>query len=220
MTYHCQPLKFLEDDRRNIERDPNNRLKHGPDHLLYHFLDMAVSELFEVIEDLDEAIDLAQEEVFRRPTSRTLQSIFHVKRSALRLHRIISPEREVMNRLARDSYASIREEHRVYFRDVYDHLVRTLDMTETLRDLISSALDTYLSAISNRTNDIMKALTVVTVMFLPMSFITGFFGMNFFADNIMFQTPLPKMFLFVLSNVLMIAGFIAPWIMAWRKKWL
>lgn len=220
VTYHAQPLKFLEEDRRNIERDPDNRLKHGPDHLLYHFLDLAVSGLFEVIEDLDEAIDRAQEEVFHRPTPRTLQSIFRVKQSTLRLHRIISPERELMNRLARDSYASIREEHRVYFRDVYDHLVRTHDLTETLRDLISSALDTYLSAISNRTNDIMKALTVVTVMFLPMSFITGFFGMNFFADNITFHAPLPKTLLFIVSNVLMIVGFIAPWIMAWRKKWL
>ncbi len=219
VTYHAQPLRFLEEDRRNVERDPSGRLEHGPDHLLYHIFDLAVSELFEVIETLDEAIDLAQEEVFRRPTTRTLQQIFRVKRAALRLHRIISPEREVMNRLARDSYAPIREAHRVYFRDVYDHVVRTQDLTETLRDLISGALDTYLSAISNRTNDIMKALTVVTVMFLPMSFITGFFGMNFFADNLSFHAPLPKMFLFVVSNVLMIVGFVAPWVMAWRKKW-
>ena len=95
----------------------------------------------------------------------------------------------MINRLARDEYDPIHAEHRVYFRDIYDHLVRIHDITESLRDLISGALDTYLSAISNRTNDIMKTLTIVTVMFLPMSFLAGFFGMNFFGETLAFQTP-------------------------------
>ena len=219
VTYHNEALKFLEQDRKNIERDPTNRLCHGPDHLLYHFLDLAVAELLPAIEHLDETIDDAQEEVFRHPTPRTLQEIFRVKRSALKIHRMLSPEREVLNRLARDSYDPIPDEHRVYFRDVYDHLVRVHDLSESLRDLISGALDTYLSAISNRTNDIMKALTVVTVMFLPMSFLSGFFGMNFFGDNLTFHAPLPKMFLFTGTCVLMAVGFIAPWIMAYRRRW-
>jgi len=124
-----------------------------------------------------------------------------------------------LNRLALDSYDPIPDDHRVYFRDVYDHLVRVHDLSESLRDLISGALDTYLSAISNRTNDIMKALTVVTVMFLPMSFLSGFFGMNFFGENLTFHSPLPKMFLFVTTCLLMAVGFIAPWIMAYRRKW-
>lgn len=219
VTYHNEPLHFLDQDRKNIERDPSNRLRHGPDHLLYHFLDLAVADILPAIEHLDEAIDDAQEEVFRRPTPRTLQEIFRVKRSALKIHRMLSPEREVLNRLARDSYAAIPEEHRIYFRDVYDHLVRIHDLSESLRDLISGALDTYLSAISNRTNDIMKALTVVTVMFLPMSFISGFFGMNFFGENLNFHVPLPKMFLFVLTCLFMAVGFIAPWVLAYRRKW-
>src|SRR5206468_5257144 len=138
------------------------------------------------------------------------------KRSALRLNRTLAPEREVINRLARDDYDPIPPEHRVYFRDIYDHLVRVHDITESLRDLISGALDTYLSAISNRTNDIMKALTVVTVMFLPMSFLSGFFGMNFFGENLNFHTPLPKMFLFVSTCLFMFVGFVAPWVLAYR----
>ena len=120
---------------------------------------------FQAIEHLDDAIDDAQEEVFHKPTPKTLQNIFRVKRSAMQLHRILAPERELLNRLARDAYGPIGEEHRVYFRDVYDDTVRVLDLTETLRDLISGALDTYLSAVANRTNDIMKMLTLVTVMF-------------------------------------------------------
>ncbi len=219
VTYHNEPLNFLNQDRHNIERDPANRLRNGPDHLLYRFLDLAVAEFLPAIEHLDEGIDSAQEEVFRRPTPRTLQKIFRVKRSALRLHRMISPEREVLNRLARDSYDPVPEGHKIYFRDVYDHLVRVHDLSESLRDLISGALDTYLSAISNRTNDIMKALTVVTVMFLPMSFLSGFFGMNFFGDSLTFHAPLPKVFLFVTTCFLMAVGFFAPWVLAYRRKW-
>jgi magnesium transporter len=220
VTYHSDPLEFLEQDRRNIERDPENRLRHGPDHLLYHFLDLAVAQLIPAIERLDMAIDAAQEEVFGRPTPRTLQSIFRVKRSALKLYRVLSPEREVLNKLARDTYRPIAQEHRVYFRDVYDHIVRVHDLTESLRDLISGALDTYLSAVSNRTNDIMKALTTVTVIFLPLGFITSFWGMNFFAENLSFHTPLPRPFLFITSCLLMVGGFVWLTYLARRRGWL
>ncbi len=220
VTYHADPLPFLEQDRRNIERDPSNRLQHGPDHLLYHLLDRAVADYLPVIEALDFAIDDAQEEVFRSPTPQTLQAIFRVKRSTLKLHRAIAPEREVLNRLARDAYAPIAEKHRVYFRDVYDHIVRVHDLAESLRDLISGALDTYLSAISNRTNDVMRALTIVTVMFMPMSFLTGFFGMNFFGETLAFQSPMPRRTLFVLTCLVMIGSFVGQWFWARKKGWL
>lgn len=220
VTYHGEPLAFLEQDRRNIERDPEHRLRHGADHLLYHLLDLAVTEYMPLIEALDSAIDDAQEEVFRSPSPRTLQAIFRVKRTVLKLHRVIAPEREVMNRLARDAYEPIAEEHRVYFRDVYDHLVRVHDLTESVRDLISGALDTYLSAISNRTNDTMRTLTLVTVMFLPMSFLASFFGMNFFGETLNFTSPMPKRTLFVLTCVAMVASVVVQWYWARRKGWL
>jgi magnesium transporter len=220
VTYHTDPLPCLEQDRKNIERDSANRLRRGADHLLYHFLDAAVAEYFPVIEHMDLAIDDAQEEVFKSPTPSTLQEIFRVKRTALRLHRVIAPEREVLNRLARDAYDPIAEEHRVYFRDVYDHLVRVHDLTESLRDLISGALDTYLSAISNRTNDVMRTLTLVTVMFLPMSFLTGFFGMNYFGETLNFHSPLPKVTLFVITSLVMIGSFVGQWYWAKKKGWL
>jgi magnesium transporter len=220
VTHHTEPLEFLEQEIRNIERDPANRLGQGADHLLYRLLDLAVAEYLPAIEHLDEAIDNAQEEVFRKPTPRTLQAIFRVKRSALRLHRTLAPEREVLNRLARDHYQVIADEHQVYFRDVYDHLVRIHDVSESLRDLISGALDTYLSAISNRTNDIMKVLTLVTVMFLPMSVLTSFFGMNFFGDNLAFRTPLPKALLFIVTCLVMATTPWGMWLWARRRGWL
>ena len=111
-------------------------------------------------------------------------------------------------------------DQRIYFRDVYDDLVRIHDIVESLRDLISGALDTYLSVVSNRTNEIMKALTVVNVMFLPLTFIVGFFGMNFFGDTLMFTwPPLPKATLFWLACLLMIATPIAVKIFSRRRGW-
>ena len=219
VTYHAEPLAILEQDRRNIERDSENRLRHGPAQLLYHFLDLAVADFLQVIEHLDEAIDDAQEEVFQNPSPKTLQEIFRVKRSALKLHRVIAPEREVLNRLARDVYDPIPDEARIYFRDVYDHLVRIHDLTESLRDLISGALDTYLSAISNRTNDVMRTLTLVTVMFLPMSFLAGFFGMNFFGETLSVRFDWPRKTLFVLTCLAMAGSFVGQWWWARKKGW-
>jgi len=133
---------------------------------------------------LDEEIDRAEDEVFDRPTAATLSRIFTLKRATLHLRRILSPQREVLNRLARDDYAVIDARDRVYFRDIYDHLVRMVDINESLREQAAGALDTYLSATANRTNEIMKVLTMVNVLFLPISFLAGFFGMNFFGPSI------------------------------------
>ena len=219
VTYHNQPIAEIDQHWKNIERDPVNRCRLGAVHILYHLLDLLVAAYLPAIEHLDEAIDDAQDEVFDRPSPQTLRAIFQIKRSALRLNRILAPEREVINRLARDDYDPIPAEHRVYFRDIYDHLVRVHDITEGLRDLISGALDTYLSAISNRTNDIMKTLTIVTVMFLPMSFLTGFFGMNFFGESLTFQTPMPKLFLFILTGLTMIFTPPIIWLWSRRRRW-
>ena len=219
VSYHNETLALIERHRKNIERDPENRLRHGADHLLYHLLDMAVGDYLPAIEHLDEAIDAAQDEVFDEPTPHTLHRIFRTKRAAARIHRMIGPMREVLNRLARDPYPLVDEPHRVYFRDVYDHLVRLHDVSESLRDLVSGALDTYLSVSANRTNDIMKALTVVTVMFLPLSFLGGFFGMNFFGNTLAFETPLPKAFLFWSTVVAMIGTPVFMYQWAKRKGW-
>ena len=219
VSYHIEPLDVLDQHRRNLERDPNNRLRHGADHLLYHLLDLTVAQFMPALEHLDEAIDKAQAEVFESPTPLTLQNIFLVKRAAVRVHRTIAPMREVLNRLARDPYDQIPEANRVYFRDVYDHLVRLHDVSESLRDLISGALDTYLSVVSNRTNDIMKTLTMVSVMFLPMSFLAGFFGMNFFGESLAFSNGLPKSGLFWMSLGIMAIMPFVMWSWGRRRGW-
>jgi magnesium transporter len=109
-----------------------------------------------------------------------LEHIFDLKRALLHLRRIMAPQREVLNRLARGDYIVVGSGDRPFFRDVYDHLVRLYDISEGLRDLVSGALDTYLSVVNNRMNEVMKTLTVITTLFMPLSFLVGFFGMNFF----------------------------------------
>jgi magnesium transporter len=219
VSYHIESLPAIDRLRQLLERDSGQRLAQRPDLLLYHVLDLGVADYLPAFEHLDEAIDDAQNEVFTAPTPRTLRKIFQIKRAALRLHRAMIPLREILNRLARDEYPLIDAHNRVYFRDVYDQLVRIHDISETVRDLISGALDIYLSAISNRTNEVMKTLTIITVVFLPLSFVQGFFGMNFFAENLALRSSLPRTFLFWLTCLMMVLTPPVMW--AWAHgRWL
>jgi magnesium transporter len=219
ITYHTAPLPILDQDRQNIERDPRDRLRHGADHLLIRFLELAIDQSLAAIEDLDEQVDAIQNAVMENASPKILKRIFRIKRSAIQLHKILSPQREVLNRLARDPFGAVQSKHRVYFRDLYDHVVRIHDISESLRDLISGTLETYLSVVSNRTNDIMKTLTIVTVMFMPMSFVVGFFGMNFFGEALALNWPFPKGLLFWGSFAIMAVSPCFIWFYARRKKW-
>jgi magnesium transporter len=145
-----------------------------------------------------------EDEVFNNPTKETLPRIFTLKRAAIRLRRILSPQREVLNRLARDEYRVVDAKERIYFRGVYDHLVRLHDINEGVRDLIGGALDIYLSATSNRLNEVMRILTQVTVFGLPLTFLTGFFGMNFFGGTYEIPAPFGGGPLFVIAMAAMI----------------
>ncbi|MEW5985461.1 MAG: magnesium/cobalt transporter CorA [Chloroflexota bacterium] len=179
VTYHEKPIVAVDHVRSSCQRSERH-LGFGPDHLLYLLADELVTEYMLVVEDLDAAIDEIETQIFDRPGPGVLASIFTLKRAVLKLRRTVSPMREVLNKLARDDYAMIDAKDRVYFRDVYDHLVRLHDINEGLRDLIGGALDTYLSVINNRMNEIVKTLTIITTLFMPLSFLAGFFGMNFF----------------------------------------
>jgi magnesium transporter len=178
VTHHRQAIDAVERVWRNICKD-QRRLAHGADYLLYLLLDALTADYMPAIDALDITLDNLEGTVFARPTPHTLSTIFAVKRAALHLRRIIGPQREVLNKLARDDYAVIDARDRVYFRDIYDHLVRLADMNDTLRDLTSGALDIYLSATSNQINEVMKVLTIISALFMPISFLVGFFGMNF-----------------------------------------
>jgi magnesium transporter len=179
VTHHDFPISALDETWEACDRDERN-VQGGPDHLLYKITDRLVAEYMPTVERIDSAIDQIEDQVFDRPSPHTLESLFALKRVLLAMRRIIIPQREVLNKLARDDYKVIDPRDRIFFRDIYDHLVRLHDLNESLRDLVGGALDTYLSVINNRMNQIMKTLTIITVLFMPLTFLTGYFGMNFF----------------------------------------
>jgi len=217
VTHHDQPISAIERVWDLVHRDFRH-LKNGPDHLLYRLTDEVVASYMPVVEAIDEEIDLAEDQVFDRPTPQTLEKIFTLKRATLHLRRIVGPQREVLNKLARDDYAVIDTRSRIYFRDVYDHLVRLHDITESLRDLVGGSLDTYLSVINNHMNDIMRTLTIITTLFMPLTFITGFFGMNFFTPTSPLEiwTGLPA---YIATLVIIILTPIAMFWWIRRRGW-
>ena len=179
VTHHDLPIQSLDRVWDTCLKDARY-LKRGADHVLYELTDGLVVDYMQVVEALDEEIERVEDLIFNRASTEIVQRIFTLKRTTLHLRRVLSPLREVLNKLARDDYGVIDDKDRVYFRDVYDHLVRLHDISESLRDLVGGVLDTYLSVINNRMNDIMKTLTMITTVFMPISFLVGFYGMNFF----------------------------------------
>ena len=179
ITHHDNPIPSIEEVWNTSQRDPRYS-QDGADHLLYKIIDAIVMDYMPIIEKIDEEIDWVEDQVFDRPSSETLARLFTLKRVLLAMRRILLPQREVLNKMARDDYQVIDRKDRIFFRDIYDHLVRLHDVNESLRDLVGGAMDTYLSVVNNRLNDVMKTLTLITTLFMPISFITGFFGMNFF----------------------------------------
>ncbi len=179
VTHHDEPIACIDKARTLFFRD-KRYTSHGPDHLLYKLIDDMVTDYMLVVEEIDDQIDRVEDEVLTKAAPDTLERIFTLKRIILGMRRILSPQREVLNKLVRDDFEVVDPHDRVFFRDIYDHLVRLHDVNESMRDLVSGSLDTYLSVINNRMNDVMKTLTVITTLFMPISFLTGFFGMNFF----------------------------------------
>ena len=179
VTHHDDPMPFIERTWANLHRD-SRPYKFGTDRLLYKLIDDMVTEYMNQMDRLDDEMDMIEEEVLTRARSDVLDRIFALKRTVLSMRRVFGPQREVLNKLARDEYEVIDASERVFFRDIYDHLVHIHDLNENMRDLISGALETYLSVINNRMNEVMKILTIITTLFMPLTFITGFFGMNFF----------------------------------------
>jgi len=218
VTYHEHPISTVERVWSVCQRDERHMNK-GADHLLYLLADELVASYMPVVEEIDEAIESIEDLIFDEPRPALLERLFAVKRGLLDLRRIVTPQREVINKLARDQYEVISAEDRIFFRDVYDHLVRLHGINESLRDLVGDALEAYLSIVNNRMNEVMKTLTIITTMFMPISFLAGFFGMNFFQS----VTPLEAWmgqpaFLVTLTGMILIPIALYLWIK--QRAWM
>lgn len=163
--------------------------KQGADYLAYVLLDAIIDGFFPVLEDYGELIEELEGEVVANPTRQTLEKIHQVKRELLALRRSIWPQRDAINTLIRDGSNLISADVQIYLRDCYDHTIQVLDMVETYRELSSSLMDVYLSSLSNRMNEIMKILTVISTIFIPLTFIVGVYGMNFDREKSPWNMP-------------------------------
>ena len=149
------------------------------DYLLYCLLDVIIDEGFPVLEAFGEQIELLEEELLTQPDKTTLRKLHEIKRELLFLRRMLWPQRELLNKLIRDEDELLEKGTAIYLRDCYDHTVQIMDLLESYRDMIASMLDVYLSSISYRLNDVMRVLTVIATIFIPLTFIVGVYGMNF-----------------------------------------
>jgi magnesium transporter len=179
VTLHKTPLHSVAEIRRRAENH-SLVMDHGPPFLAHAVFDVVVDEFHPVVEALDDEVSAVQELVLEHPDREVLQAVLQLKRNGQRLKRSILPQRDVANRFARGQYGSLIDgESLFYFRDIYDHTVRIEEMIDSVRDLSDSALNTYLSSVNNRTNEVMKTLTIVAVIFLPLTLVASVYGTNF-----------------------------------------
>jgi len=178
VTTHDVPMRSVSSVSGRVRKDAR-LMRRGADFLAHDIIDAMVDNFMPTLDEMDERSVSIESEALSEPKTQTLAAIMQFKRSILALTRVILPQREIMNGLSRGEYPLIGERAQIYYRNVYDHLVRIEMLTRDLRDMAESALNTYLSSVSNRMNEVMKMLTLIATIFIPLTFIAGIYGMNF-----------------------------------------
>lgn len=201
--------------RERIRTNKGRIRKMGADYLAYCLVDAIVDNYFIVLETLGEKIESLEEELVNYPTPEILRTICTMKRDMILLRRSVWPLREVINELERGESSLIKESTEIYLKDVYDHTIHVIDTLETFRDMVSGMLEIYLSSISNRLNAVMKVLTIIATIFMPLTFIVGLYGMNF-----KYMPELPWRWGYPAVLLVMAAVGISMIVYFRRKKWL
>ena len=216
ITYHHESFRSIDNVKKLISTSPV-ACQRGAAFLLHQILDQIVDYYLPVLDDFDERIDVVEQDIFslRSPSNSILEQIMELKRSVLRLRRISAKQMDIFYRLSRGEVHLIPQQMLPFYRDIHDHLVRVTDLAENYRDLISGALEAYLSVVSNRLNEIMKVLTIFSAIMLPLTFLTGFFGMNLpEITGIQSHT----VYLFLWLTMLAVAGGML--FLFWRRGWI
>lgn len=173
------PGDVFDPIRDRIRRAKGRIRRHGADYLAYSLMDMIVDRYFQVIEDFGEQIEVLQDQVIDSPKPEILHSIHRLKHQMIYMRKAVWPVREIISNLLRLESELIGKEVQRYLKDIYDHTIQIVDAVETYRDVLSGVLDIYLSNMSNRMNEVMKVLTVIATIFIPLTFLAGVYGMNF-----------------------------------------
>lgn len=188
--------------------------KFGPDYLTYALVDAIVDHYFKVLDKIGEQIEVLEDEVNAQPDPQNLRDIHRLKREMILMRKSIWPLREVINQMGKDEYSLIKKTTRVYLRDVYDHTIQIIENADSFRDMLSGLQDLYLSAMSNRMNEVMKVLTIIATIFIPPTFVAGVYGMNF--EN---MPELHAPWGYFIALAVMLACIIGMIIYFKRKNW-
>jgi magnesium transporter len=206
--------------RRRLRNNAGRIRGRGIDYLLYSLLDLVVDEGFPVLESLGDELEQLEDELLEKPTRDLLPRLHRLKRTLLIMRRMLWPQREVLGKLLRDESGIIGDDNQVYYRDCYDHTIQIMELIETYRDVITGLLDIYLSSVSYRLNEIMRVLTVIATIFIPLTFIVGVYGMNFqHADSPWAMPELRWYYGYPLVWLLMIGVLVGMLVYFRRRNW-
>lgn len=215
LTFQERVGDVFEPVRERLRASKGRIRSRGTDYLAYALMDAVVDRYFEVLERVGDRTEELELEVLDDPTPDSMAKLHHLKRELVVLRRAVWPVRDVLNGLLRAESALIHDETRVFLRDVYDHTVQIIETVEALRDVVSGAIDLYLSNVSNRTNEVMKVLTIMASIFIPLTFMAGIYGMNF---QHMPELALPWAYPALWGAMLLVAGGMVAWFR--NKGWL
>ena len=221
LTFDERPGDCFDPVRERLRRQHGRIREAGADYLAYALLDTIVDCYFPLLEQYGEQLEDLEETIIAQPSHSVVATIHALKRDLLSLRRAIWPQRETFNTLLRDETPLLTDETRLHLRDCYDHTVQLIDLIETYRELGSDLMDIYLSSVSNRTNETMQVLTVIATIFIPLTFITGVYGMNFAPEMSPWNMPeLSWYWGYPLVLALMAVVAAGQLFFFWRKGWL
>jgi len=205
----------FEQIRDRIRKSKGRIRKMGPDYLCYALLDAIVDNYFVILEKFGEKIESMEEEVIDNPTEQTVHQIHSLKSEMIALRKSIWPLRELINGLQKSDSSLINETTDIFMRDVYDHTIQIIDTIESFRDMVSGMLDIYLSSLSNKMNAVMKVLTIIATLFIPLTFVAGIYGMNFkYMPELEWRWSYPIVWLIMIVVAVVMLCYFK------RKKWL
>ncbi|MBD3169536.1 MAG: magnesium/cobalt transporter CorA [candidate division Zixibacteria bacterium] len=214
VTVHAEPLRSINELYDKLTKEPK-AFKEGLDYILYELLDSVVNRYFPIIDQFEEKITSLEDRIFEHFDDVGLQEIFRLKKELISLRRSTNPQRDILSELSSKEMSFISPKVRTYFRDVFHHVWRIADTIDTYRDVITGALESYMTILSNRMNQVMKTLSVVATIMLPLTVLTGIFGMNFvYIPGLEYRVGF---FVFMLAILIVI---IIMWIYFKRKKWM
>lgn len=221
VTFQEGPIDTLDPARERIRKGQGHIRKLGSDYLVYSIIDSVLDNYFPILEAYGEMLDKLEDDIISKPSHEVVAHVHAVKRELLTLRRAVWPLREAINTLIRDMEVTFSQETRIHLRDCYDHAVRIIDFIETYRELAADLMDVYLSSLSNRMNEVMKVLTIITTLFVPPTLIAGIYGMNFNTEISPYNMPELNWFFgypFALGLMLLLTlGVIG---LLWYKGWL